>query len=208
MAGSRLEERRFRRRSAEDVRRGFDNVTLPHRRWLAEALRADGARSFLEVGCGFGPNLEVLHEADPTLALTGVDISIASITEGRTRFAERGLQAIQLLEGAADALPMFAERSVDVVFADAALMYVGPDKIEVALTEMLRVARRRIVLLELNDGTTVAGRYTRDGWLRDYAGWLRKHPRVANVTSRPMPPGLRTEGRWPQYGLLVEATLR
>lgn len=205
LLGSKIEERRFRRRDRADVRRGFSNVSLPHREWLVDRLLSDGPVDVLEVGCGWGPNLEVLAGRAPGLRLTGVDISPASVVEGRARFAERGLSHITLHEGHADDLGTFAAGSADVVFTDALLIYIGPDKIERCVREMMRLSRRRVVLLEMHQtGAGAGGRYTRDGWVRDYEALFRLLAGDEAVRLVPLPPGLFTGGRWPQFGMLIE----
>jgi hypothetical protein len=43
----------------------------------------------------------------------------------------------------------FANASEDVVFMDALLLYIGPDKIQICIGEMRHVAKRSIILLEM-----------------------------------------------------------
>lgn len=208
LLGSKIEERHFRRRDRDDVRQGFSNVALPHRGWLADRLLHGPVEEILEVGCGWGPNLEVLARRAPSIRLTGVDISRASIREGHERFAELGLRCVTLIEGQADSLGAFANASEDVVFTDALLLYIGPDKIERTVREMMRAARRRVLLLEMHQtGAGAGGRYTRDGWVRDYEALLRPLAGDEAVRLVPLPPGLRTAGRWPEFGTLIEVDM-
>jgi len=205
--GSRIEERHYRRRSREDVRQWFSNVESPHRPWLASRILQSHPHSILEVGCGFGPNLEILHRTDPTLALTGVDIAPASIAEGRERLGSLGIQGIDLVEGSADELRAFADGAFDVVFTDAALLYVGPDKIGQVLRELARVARGHLLLLEMTDRSSSGDQYTRDGWLRDYRRALGEAGVQGEIAVERLPADVRTDGRWPEYGILVQVTL-
>lgn len=63
----------------------------------------------------------------------------------------------------------FANASEDVVFMDALLLYIGPDKIQICIGKMRHVAKRSIILLEMHmDRVGIDGTYTRDGWLRGY----------------------------------------
>ena len=211
LAGSSVDESRYRRRSREDVRAAFGNVSLPHREWLTDRLLSTvresktGEADILEVGCGWGPNLVVLANRAPLLRLTGVDISPASIAEGQKRLTELNLSGISLVEGQADNLSDIENASMDVVFTDTMLLYVGPDKIKHTIMEMIRVARRRVLLLEMHwTGAGSAGYYTPDGWLRDYDVLLRSLVGDTSVRLEPLPPGLRVAGRWPQYGTLIE----
>jgi len=211
LAGTRIDEIRYRRRSREDVRAAFGNVSLPHREWLIDRLLSTvrvsktGEADILEVGCGWGPNLVVLANREPLFRLTGVDISPASIAEGQKRLTELNLSGITLVEGQADHLSAIENASMDAVFTDAMLLYIGPDKIERTIIEMLRVARQCVLLLEMHwTGAGPAGYYTPDGWLRDYDVLLRSLLGDTAIRLEPLPPRLRAAGRWPQYGTLIE----
>jgi len=212
--GSVIEEHRFRHRDPVDVRLGFYNLTLPHREWFANLLlrgleaKQGEALHLIEVGCGWGPNLAVLARRELSLRLTGVDISPAFILEGRKRLSELGLSEITLVEMQGDDLSSFADASADVVFTDAMLLYIGPDKIKRVIREMLRVACTRLVMLEMHDhAASPEGRYTRDGWLRNYAALLDPLVGKDAVGLEKLPPGLRVAGRWPKYGTLIEVDL-
>lgn len=214
LLGSVIDEYRFRHRDSADVHLGFSNLTLPHREWFADrilmGLDANQGKPLhlVEVGCGWGPNLAVLARRAPMLGLVGVDISPTSILEGQKRLTELGLSEITLVEMQGDDLSSFANAYADVVFTDAMLLYVGPDKINRVVREMLRVASSRLVMLEMHDqGATDQGRHTRDGWVRDYAALLGPLVGDAAVRLERMPPELRAAGRWPKYGTLIEVDL-
>jgi ubiquinone/menaquinone biosynthesis C-methylase UbiE len=214
LLGSVIDENRFRHRAPADVRLGFSNLTLPHREWFANKITRDLEVNqgyplhFVEVGCGWGPNLAVLARRGLGLRLTGVDISPASILEGRKQLMELGLSEITLVEMQGDDLSLFADASADVVFTDAMLLYVGPDKIKRVVQELLRIARNRLVMLEMHDqGATYQGHCTRDGWLRNYVALLGPLVGKDAVQLEKLPPGLRTAGRWPKYGSLIEVDL-
>ena len=106
-------------------------------------------------------------------------------------------------------LSKFPENSIDVVFTDAVLLYIGPDKIAKVIKEMLRVARRRIVVLEMhvNQDLTQKDLFTKDGWLRDYEALFRKSASHKRITVEKLPVGMRTSGRWSGYGHIIEIDL-
>lgn len=113
-----------------------------------------------------------------------------------------------MIEGQADNLSIFADTFADVVFTDAMLLYVGPDKIKHVIREMLRVARRRLVMLEMHDqNANYQDCYTRDGWLRNYEVLLKPFVGKDSMRLEKLPPGLRIAGRWPEYGTLIEVDL-
>jgi ubiquinone/menaquinone biosynthesis C-methylase UbiE len=209
--GSGIDERYFRNRESTDVRLGFSNLVLPHREWVARRI-LNGAKKnlkILEIGCGWGPNLAVLSSMEPTLNLTGIDISPASILEGRKRLNELGFENIKLIEGSADDLKKIHTSSVDVVFSDAVLLYVGPDKITTVIKEMLRVARSKLIIIEMHvdQGESPQDNYTKDGWLRDYITLLRPIVGEMSVQMEKIPLGLRSSGRWPLYGCIIEVDI-
>lgn len=216
--GTRVDETIWKKRSHSHVRKGLVNVSLPHRVWLVDKIlchlditsqenKGQMHTSVLEIGCGCGANLEVLARRAPSLRLVGVDISPASIAVGRERFAELGIGSVTLVEGQADNLSCFANASVDVVFTDAMLLYIGPDKIRVCIEEMRRIARRAIILLEMHmEGIGLDGSYTRDGWVRDYGVLWSKLGYDTKLLR--MPPEARPAGRWPKYGTLIEVRLQ
>ena len=115
---------------------------------------------------------------------------------------ENGMTNVSLSYGKADNLKVFRDKSMDVVFTDAALIYVGPDKIDSVIKEMLRVARKAIVLIEWSCAEPHA--YLSDHWAynwellfraRGFSGNLR----LAKLTKDIWP------GAWARYGYLVEA---
>lgn len=209
--GSFVDEYQFRRREPADVRLGFSNIDLPHREWFVEriirGLPSDHKKMphLVEIGCGWGPNLAVIARLGQFFRLTGIDISPASILEGQKRLNELGLTGITLLEmQGADLGCLHA----DVLFTDAMLLYVGPDKIKRVAREMLRVARSRLVMLKMHDPAAgFKGRYTRDGWLRNYAELFVPLVGKDAVKLEKLPSGLRTAGRWPYYGTIIEIDL-
>ena len=209
VSGTVVDERRFINRPRDDVRKWLHNANLPHRRWLAEVIVSDpNVVRILEVGCGWGPNLSVLADSRSNLRLFGIDISPASIAEGAEQLRGLGYKNIVLREGQADNLEFFGVGEMDVVFTDAVLLYVGPDKIRRVLAELCRVARRRLVLLEMHKpGVRVSGKYTTDGWLHDYKVALSGLQRFRSMKIERMPCELRPDGRWPQYGSLIDVSL-
>jgi len=216
--GTRVDEKIWKKRSRSHLQKNLGNVLLPHRVWLIDNILAhleitpqenegQGHTTVLEIGCGCGANLEVLARRTPTLQLVGIDISPVSIAVGRERFAELGIGSVTLVEGQADNLSCLANASVDVVFTDAMLLYIGPDKIQVCIEEMRRVARRALILLEMHmEGIGLGGSYTRDGWVRDYRVLFNQLGYDTKLLR--MPPEARPAGRWPKYGTLIEVKLR
>jgi len=104
----------------------------------------------LDAGCGEATTLTNLASRLHTpCRIVGLDLSWSRIRWARANAAEHGLPSVQpidLVVGTMAALPL-ANRSVDVVITSHALEPNRGSE-EVMLRELLRVARRRVLLLE------------------------------------------------------------
>ena len=211
--GTALFERHWSRRGAAEVRADFSNLHHPHRQWLLERL--DPLYPFtsaLEVGCGYGANVQLLATRFPGAEVVGIDINPISVLEGNALLAELGIQHARLLEGKADDLSRFADHQFDVVLTDAALLYTGPDKIETVIQEMRRVSRHALLFVELHRSesqrdTQGLGTFTPDGWVRDYRRLLNRFFPDDSVTLTKIPQDVWPEGRWVSLGYLITVVL-
>src|SRR5580765_4557008 len=97
-------------------------------------------RSVLEFGCNVGRNLFALRERATGLILKGVDINAEAVAFGRQ---ERGLDLSQADE---TFLQAQATDAFDVIFTVSVIDHVPNPK--PVLTEMVRVARLGVLLLE------------------------------------------------------------
>lgn len=127
---------------------------------VEEAIReiADwSGRDLLDIGCGSGFHLP--RFADAARSVTGVEPYAPLVTLARRR-TTRSASKVQVLQGAAEALPV-PPSSVDVAHARWAYFF-GPG-CEPGLRELHRVMRRGGTALVVdNDGT----RSTFGGWFR------------------------------------------
>lgn len=181
----------------------------PHRRWLFDKFTLfSPLSSILEIGCGDGVNVEILAKKNGGLNVVGLDISSDLVAAGNYRLSRQGLDQARLLSGKADDLSLFGDKSFDLVFTDAVLLYVGPDKIRKVISEMKRVARKAIVLLELHrpsleQKSLLLGVHTRDGWIRDYEKLLKLYFQKDSITLTKIPRDVWSTGRWSAYGHLM-----
>jgi ubiquinone/menaquinone biosynthesis C-methylase UbiE len=103
----------------------------PHRIFLAERIgRFSPIRSILEIGCASGPNLYNIAKKFPTAEVRGIDINPLAVQKGNEWFRQEGISNVKLEVGKAQELTQFADKSFDVVFTDAVLIYISPDEIE------------------------------------------------------------------------------
>jgi predicted O-methyltransferase YrrM len=190
----------------------WDSRQHPHRQVLVDRIAAYYPfSSILEIGCNCAPNLYLLAKKFPESVITGIDINPRAIEKGREMLAAEGITNVRLLVAKADELEQFADNSFDIVFTDATLIYIGPDKINKVFEQLLRITRKALVLMEMQPGRNKrkddAGVYELGLWLRDYQTLLQKFIpadkiRVSRVTKDIWP-----EPRWLEAGVIIEADL-
>ncbi len=154
----------------------------------------------------------MLHEKLPHASLAGIDINHAAVDEGKKWLAELHTTNIRIDVGYADDLSRFQEKSIDCVFTDATLMYVGPDKIQKVLSEFLRVAKQRIVLLEYHADDSIQkikSGFSYDGhWVYNYRNLFTNYQEIKKITITKLPSELWQDSPgWKKYGTLIEIQL-
>ena len=193
---------------------GFDlDVSLkePHRSYLVKKIdKFLKIKSVLEVGCSTGANLIFLAESHKEIQLYGCDISSTAIRQAKKESDARAID-IKLSVGTTNNLKYFDDKSIDVVFSSATLIYVPPKFIIHSLTEMVRVAKKGVILNEFNFfERSVKEKYffrTSSYWVYDFAILLREHPDVKAIIVERMQPGLINDNNWNSYGSFIEILL-
>jgi len=139
------------------------NIDIPHRKLLLDKIKELKPESILEVGCGAGSNLALIQKEFPNVKIAGLDINRFAIAN-----AVKHLGNIQLVVGDAGNLP-FEDKSFDMVITDVTLIYIPPEKIEKVKSELLRVAKRSILMVEFHrEDFDKLGRIAFRHWTRDY----------------------------------------
>ncbi len=182
------------------------SINHAHRKFLTEKISAINPASILEIGCNCGPNLHLLAEKFPTAEIIGIDINPLAVQKGNEWFESEKINNIKLLAGKADELDKFADKKFDVVFTDAVLIYLGPDKIRKAISEMFQVSAKALILLEWNDfsGNNGSLGKFRKHWVRDYKTLLAEFVKEDAITIEKLPDGLWSDNSWKKYGALIE----
>lgn len=162
----------------------------------------------LEIGCGAGPNLILLSRVFPSAHFFGIDINAAAIAEGKKWIAQIGLNNISLFKGRADDIKKLPDKSMDCVFSDATLMYIGPDKIQNIVSECLRVVSKKIFFLEYHSDEISEQGFFYDGhWVYNYRALFCKYVDKGCVTITPLLPDVWDSPGWKRYGALIEITI-
>lgn len=179
-----------------------------HRPYFIDCFSVFGpATSILEIGCGPGPNLYLLSQRYPDATLRGIDIDERAVQFGNTQFAREGIHNVTLSVGKVDDLSGM-KASYDIVFTDAVLLLVSKGVILDAVRNMVRLARKGIVLLEWHDQTMPGkGAYRQEYWIRDYQKLFQSIAPSARITVTKLPEELWPSGGWPLYGTIVTIEL-
>jgi hypothetical protein len=181
-----------------------------HRQFLLEHItKFSPVSSILEIGCNCGPNLYLLARKFPEAEIVGIDINPAAVQKGNEWFAREGIKNVRLLVGKADDLGQFEDQRFDIVFTDAVLIYIGPDKIKKVIQGALRVTRKALVLFEWHSfGAAANPRGVYVGhWMRDYTALLKESVPEENIHATKMPEELWADRSWQEYGGVVVADL-
>jgi ubiquinone/menaquinone biosynthesis C-methylase UbiE len=146
LLGTKNHKQYWSQRKIDWVKAYSSTYNHPHRAVVIGALREFPWRSLVEIGCASGPNLIAIKKAFPRADLGGVDINEDAIATAEATFRDLGF----FFEvGDAEDI-MMSDDSADVVLTDMTLMYLGRAGVKRALSEILRIARKRVVLVELH----------------------------------------------------------
>ena len=178
----------------------------PHRRFLINRILSYlPISSVLEVGCDSGVNLYLLASANPSIKLWGIDINKKVIEEGKDIIKEMGINNVFLSCGRADSLESFGDKSIDVVFTDAVLMYIGPNKIYSVIGEMIRVARKAVVFNEWHiSSDEKESLYYYGHWVYNFYSLISKHVSPDKIQITRIPKEVWGDRGWETFGSLIE----
>ncbi len=213
LIGTRVRERGW---AARSIAKGHWNGRYhPGKHFLVERIAAfSPVHSILEVDCASGPNLYLLAKRFPQAQIVGIDINQEAIQYGETQLAQEGISNVKLLVGKADELGEFQDRAFDIVFTNALLIYIGPDKIWGVIKEMIRIIRKALVLMELhcfepNTKDTIGlGIHRYRLWVRDYVALLRRFVSEEQIRVTKIPEEVWPEEPWKELGAAIEVVTR
>lgn len=190
-----------------------DSTDHPHRQILIETVSKYDPSNILEIGCNCGPNLYLLGKKFPDAEIRGVDINPLAVQKGNEWLAQEGISNVKLLEGKADELRQFQDKSFDIVFTDAVLIYVGPDKIKEVMEEMVRITQRALILVEWynfepdHKDPYGLGVYEQGNWKRDYVALLKQFVRGEDVHVTKITEEIWPDKNWKEVGAVIEVDM-
>jgi SAM-dependent methyltransferase len=117
----------------------FYGKPKPWARFMADQVLGYSPTTVLEFGCNVGRNLATIRAAAPDVRVIGLDINPDAVADARSH-------DIDARVGDESALAELADSSIDVSFTVSVLDHL-PDP-RPALTELLRLSRHAVLLLE------------------------------------------------------------
>lgn len=140
----------------------WQHKIFPQHYWLATIITKLKPKTILEAGCGFGRNLKFLSQQgiNPQ-QLTGIDFSPKLL-----KLAQQHLPpSIKLSQDNLTHLP-FEASHFDLSFTHGVLMHLTPAQIQLALSELIRVTRHWLILIEETRNKPV--KINHFTWAHDY----------------------------------------
>ncbi|HCJ67783.1 MAG TPA: hypothetical protein DHV62_10845 [Elusimicrobia bacterium] len=181
------------------------SINHPHRQFLIEKISQYAPfKTVLEIGCASGPNLYLLAKRFPDAEIYGIDISGQAIRKGQQWFKSQKLRNVFLFQGKADDLKRYPNRSIDIIFTDAVLIYFGPDRIKSVVREICRVARRALILNEWHSESPTSSYDTH--WIHNWKIQLKGFISEDNIKITKIPLDIWA-GSWAKHGYIIESAL-
>jgi SAM-dependent methyltransferase len=210
--GSKLHEWIWRHQGAPKAEEFQEVVEHPHRDSLVnQILKYAPFEKVLEIGCNAGQNLYLLARKYPGASFHGIDINPRFVQTGQEWLRGKGVENVFLQVGKADGLSMLGDRSFDVCFSDATLMYLGPDKISKSLRQIVRITRKAILLNEWSRSAADAEErslWYDFHWVHDYGALFRDFLPQSKIRETKIPAGQWLPGGgWEKYGTLIEVEI-
>lgn len=183
-----------------------ESINHPHRKFLIEKICSYYPfETILEIGCASGPNLYLLVRKFPNVKFYGIDISKAAIKKGKNFFRKQKIKNIYLEVSKADNLSDFKSKSIDIIFTDATLIYLGKDKIKTVLKEIIRVAKKVIIFFEWHSESSNNSFY-HGHWVHNYKELFKNFVREEKIKVFKTPIE-GWGGGWIKYGHIIEVIL-
>lgn len=198
----------------DDWIKGYrDSLNHPHRSFLVETISRFNPSSILEIGCNCGPNLYLLAKKFPDAEIRGIDINPMAVQEGNKWFAQEDIPNVRLSVGKADKLDQFRDKSFDVVFTDAVLIYIGPDKINKVMEEMIRITHQALIFMEWHSFKPQRkdphglGVYEQGNWKRDYVSLLKQFVPDEEIHVTKITEEIWPDKNWKEVGAVIEVAI-
>lgn len=185
----------------------ISSMNHPHRNEIIDELkRFPGIVNVLEIGSSWGPNLGLINKFYPEINCTGIDISKNMVNAGNRYFKNKGSKRIKLIRGDMTLLKSLRDNKFDLIISDAALIYVDSRSIGQYASELARVAKFGLILVEFdNDNKDPLGQLSEALWIRDYETLFQKY--ASGITKRRISEKI-WPGKWAEKGKIFSIFLK
>jgi len=125
--------------------------------------------SFLELGCNYGPNLELILEKVPNAKYLGIDINDFAISEGK-RIFKSNKNVDFVCSDFNEVLIDIPDRQFDIVFSIYSLAYLPPDQLDFLISQLVRISKKKIIIMEPMELDNIDSKliYTIPEWKHNY----------------------------------------
>ncbi len=178
------------------------SVNHPHRKFLTDKIACQYPfNTVFEMGSASGPNLLVLAKKFPKANFYGTDISKRAVETGQRYFRKNDIGNIFLSQAKAEEAKEFKDKSIDIIFTDALLIYIGPDKINSVAKEIMRIAKKRVFLCEWHNNAS--SYFFDEHWVYNYISIFENFVSREKIKVTQLPENL-WEGKWKKNGHIIE----
>lgn len=183
-----------------------ESLNHPHRKLLIDVISKYAPfQNIFEVGCASGPNLYLIAKKFPETKIYGSDISKNAIDFGKKWLGEQNIKNIELFTNYAEnSLKNFVDKSIDIIFSDAALIYLNPQKITETFREMFRVGRKALIFIEQH--TESSSPILDNHWIHNYKNLLAQFVSQDKIKLTKISKDIWA-GNWAKYGYIIEVSL-
>ena len=157
----------------------------------------------LEIGSGYGHNLHLLAKELPEVTFYGIDISGRAINKGKKLFEVAKISNVYLEKLDANKLQKYKDKSIDIIFTYATIMYIGFDKIDCLIKEILRITRKSIILCEQY---TDQEPFYNDNWVYNYKKLFNKYIPEEKIEILGLP-NEKKNSDWGKFGRIIRIKL-
>lgn len=110
--------------------------------WKQLVKMVPDAKSFLEIGCNAGMNMEAISSANPELDIIGIEPNEFALKTAQKRAKKR----FQVLKGSSIAIP--SSLKPDLVFTCTVLIHIAPDNLLETLKNLYSTSQKYILTME------------------------------------------------------------
>lgn len=210
LLGTKLQEWIWMNKGENTGREYWNTADHSHRKLLVEKMeKYHPFKNVLEIGCSSGPNLYLLAKKYPHVRFYGIDINSKAIEEGRRMFKREKIDNVQLSAAKADSIKSIKDKSFDIVFTDAVLIYVAPDRIREILKEISRICNKVFLMNEWDfkkDDVPEKKEYIyyNGHWIYDYNKLLSEGIAYKEIKKTKIDEQIWKDPGWIKYGFIIE----